>query len=55
MKVKNYSTEDNQIRLTRYRKKGILRVLFSRMMLIGILVVLQALILAFLLMLFFLY
>ena len=52
MKVKNYSTEDNQIRLTRYRKKGLLRVLFSRMMLIGILVVLQALILAFLLVIF---
>lgn len=31
MKVKNYSTVNNEIRLVRYRKKGILRIIFSRL------------------------
>ncbi len=44
MKVTNYSKDENEIRLIRYRKKGILRLIFSRLVGILLLVIFQVLI-----------
>ena len=41
MKVRNYSTDDSVIRLTRYQKKGLLRIIFSRLGGIILLLILQ--------------
>lgn len=41
MKITNYSTDKNEIRLTHYRKKGILRLVFSRLVWILFLLFMQ--------------
>ena len=41
MKIRNYSKVDNEIRLTKYRKKGLLRIVFSRLVWILFLLFLQ--------------
>ncbi len=41
MKVKNYSTDANEIRLIKYHKKGLLRLIFSRLGLIIVLLAFQ--------------
>ena len=45
MKVVNYSTDDSVIRLTRYQKKGLLRLIFSRLGGIILLLTLQVMML----------
>lgn len=41
MKVRNYSTDSNIVRLTKYQKKGLLRIIFSRLGGIILLLILQ--------------
>ncbi len=41
LKVKNYSENDNEIRLVKYHKKGILRFIFSRIVIFALLLFLQ--------------